>query len=51
MSYVFPVPCVAAVPIGPLRRAADCTLSADSTIVLHVDDAPRQVSGCGSFLR
>jgi fumarylpyruvate hydrolase len=37
-------------PIGPLRRAADCTLSADSKIVLHVNGAPRQASSIGKLI-
>ena len=37
-------------PIGPLRRVADCKLSADSKIALEVNDAPRQSSVIGKLI-
>lgn len=37
-------------PIGPLRRVADCTLNADSKIVLEVNGAPRQSSVIGKLI-
>ena len=37
-------------PIGPLRRAAQCALTADSKIVLDVNGAPRQASVVGKLI-
>ena len=37
-------------PIGPLRRVADCKLSADSKIALEVNDGPRQSSVIGKLI-
>jgi fumarylpyruvate hydrolase len=37
-------------PIGPLRRVADCSLNADSKIVLDVNGAPRQSSVIGKLI-
>jgi fumarylpyruvate hydrolase len=37
-------------PIGPLRRVADCKLTADSKIVLEVNGAPRQSSVIGKLI-
>ncbi len=37
-------------PIGPLRRVADCTLNAESAIVLEVNGAPRQASRIGKLI-
>ena len=37
-------------PIGPLRRVADCRLTADSKIVLEVNGAPRQASVIGKLI-
>jgi fumarylpyruvate hydrolase len=37
-------------PIGPIRRAADCQLSADSVIALDVNGQPRQKSTLGKLI-
>jgi fumarylpyruvate hydrolase len=37
-------------PIGPIRRAADCTLDASTAIALDVNGAPRQASTLGKLI-
>ena len=37
-------------PIGPIRRAADCALSADTVIALDVNGSPRQASVLGKLI-
>ncbi len=40
----------ASAPIGPIRRAADCTVGPDTAIVLEVNGAPRQKSTLGKLI-
>ena len=37
-------------PIGPIRRAEDCSLTADSVIALDVNGQPRQASTLGKLI-
>jgi fumarylpyruvate hydrolase len=37
-------------PIGPIRRAADCTLTAETKIALEVNGQPRQASTLGKLI-
>lgn len=37
-------------PIGPIRRAADCALTADTVIALDVNGTPRQKSTLGKLI-
>jgi len=37
-------------PIGPIRRAADCPLTADTVIALDVNGKPRQASTLGKLI-
>ena len=37
-------------PIGPIRRAEECSLTADTVIALQVNDRPRQASTLGQLI-